>query len=68
MLSRKLLENWWAWMTADVIYVALYSYKNLYLTAVLYLLFLGMCVAGYTRWRKLFAIRQPSVAQEVVTL
>lgn len=52
MLSRKLLENWWVWMTADVIYIALYSYKSLYLTGVLYLIFFAMCVAGYSRWRK----------------
>ena len=35
MLSRKLLENWFVWMTADVIYIALYAYKSLYLTGVL---------------------------------
>jgi nicotinamide mononucleotide transporter len=52
MLSRKLLENWWVWMTADVIYVALYSYKSLYLTGILYAVFFAMCVAGYTGWRK----------------
>lgn len=57
MLSRKLLENWWVWMSADVIYVALYGYRSLYLTAVLYLLFLGMCVAGYAGWRKSLAPR-----------
>lgn len=31
MLSRKLLENWWVWLTADVIYIGLYCYKSLYL-------------------------------------
>jgi len=57
MLSRKLLENWWVWMTADVIYIALYCYKSLYLTAMLYLLFFAMCIAGYTGWRKSSALR-----------
>ena len=52
MLSRKLLENWWVWMSADLIYIALYCYKSLYLTGVLYLVFLGMCVAGHTRWKR----------------
>ncbi len=52
MLSRKLLENWWIWMAADIIYIGLYCYKALYLTAALYLLFGGMCVAGYAGWRK----------------
>ena len=35
MLSRKLLENWFVWMTADVVYVLLYFYKSLYLTGIL---------------------------------
>jgi nicotinamide mononucleotide transporter len=66
MLSRKLLENWWVWMTADVIYIALYCYKALYLTGLLYLLFLAMCIAGYVGWRKSLALRtangQPEAA------
>lgn len=57
MLSRKLLENWWVWMTADVIYIALYCYKSLYLTGVLYALFLAMCIAGYAGWRKSLALK-----------
>jgi len=65
MLSRKLLENWWVWMTADVIYIALYCYKSLYLTAVLYLLFFAMCIAGYTGWRKSSALRAATSPQEV---
>jgi nicotinamide mononucleotide transporter len=57
MLSRKLLENWWVWMTADVIHIALYCYKSLYLTGALYLLFFAMCIAGYVGWRKSFVLR-----------
>lgn len=52
MLSRKLIENWWVWMSADIIYVGLYCYKSLYLTGGLYVVFLGMCIAGYTRWKR----------------
>ena len=50
MLGRKLLENWLVWIAADVIYVALYCYKSLYLTALLYAIFIVMCVAGYRAW------------------
>jgi nicotinamide mononucleotide transporter len=57
MLSRKLLENWFVWMTADVIYIALYCYKSLYLTGALYLLFLAMCIAGYSGWRRSLVLR-----------
>ena len=51
MLARKLLENWWLWFAADVIYVALYASSRLFLTAALYLVFLLMTIAGYRRWR-----------------
>jgi nicotinamide mononucleotide transporter len=68
MLSRKLLENWWVWMTADVIYVALYCYKSLYLTGALYLLFFGMCVVGCAGWRKSIAARTAIRPQEVEAL
>lgn len=63
MLSRKLLENWWVWMTADVIYIALYCYKSLYLTGVLYALFLAMCIVGYAGWRKSLALKAVPVEE-----
>ncbi|HEY2860474.1 MAG TPA: nicotinamide riboside transporter PnuC [Terracidiphilus sp.] len=52
MLSRKLIENWWVWMAADVIYIFLYCYKSLYLAAILYAVFFAMCIAGYAGWHK----------------
>lgn len=68
MLSQKLLENWWVWMSADVIYIALYAYKSLYLTGALYLLFFCLCVAGYAGWRRAFASRREIFAQEAAAL
>lgn len=50
LLNRKALENWLFWMTADVIYVYLYASRGLYLTAVLYAVFLLMCLAGLRVW------------------
>jgi len=51
MLSRKWIANWWFWIAADVVYIPLYAYKNLWLTAVLYGIFLVMCVIGLAQWR-----------------
>jgi nicotinamide mononucleotide transporter len=52
LLNGKRIENWFVWMVADVIYVGLYIQKELYLTAILYAVFIGMCVAGLSAWRK----------------
>jgi len=52
MLGRKLIENWLLWIAANVLYLGLYSYKRLYLTAFLYVIFSGMCVMGWKSWKK----------------
>jgi nicotinamide mononucleotide transporter len=57
--SRKYVESWWLWIAADVIYIPLYVYKNLWLTSVLYLVFLILCVVGLREWRR--ALRQRNV-------
>jgi nicotinamide mononucleotide transporter len=58
LLNRKAVENWLLWMTADVVYVYLYAAKGLHLTAVLYLVFLGLCVAGLRSWLKTMSERE----------
>jgi len=63
LLNCKRIENWAAWIVVDVIYVPLYVVKRLDLTAIVYMLFLGMCLAGLTAWRKaLRACGQPAAA------
>ena len=52
LLSRKKVENWHAWIAVDVLYVGLYLYKNLVLTAILYALFVVMAVIGLRAWSR----------------
>jgi nicotinamide mononucleotide transporter len=57
--ARKLLESWLIWILVDVISIPLYVSRGLYLTSLLYFLFLCLCVQGYWSWRN--AVRTPPV-------
>jgi len=52
LLSRKKLENWIVWIIVDILYVGLYVFKNLQLTALLYAVFVVMAVMGLRSWSK----------------
>lgn len=52
MIAKKKIENWIIWIIADVIYVGMYIYKSLFLTSVLYFIFILLAVKGYTEWKK----------------
>ena len=53
MLGRKYVENWIAWIVVNTVSVALYAYKGLWLTVILYLIFIAMSVAGWRAWQRL---------------
>jgi nicotinamide mononucleotide transporter len=50
MSAQKWIENWLLWMILNPIYIALYIYIDLYLTAGLYGLFVVLCVWGWRQW------------------
>ena len=51
MLARKYLEQWIVWIAVDAASVALYIYKDLWFTAILYAAYAFIAVLGYRRWR-----------------
>jgi nicotinamide mononucleotide transporter len=53
LLGRKFIESWWAWIAVNAFSVALFGYKHLWLTVILYALFTGLSWAGLRSWRKL---------------
>ncbi|MCX2738574.1 nicotinamide riboside transporter PnuC [Pontibacter anaerobius] len=61
MMAKKQLENWIVWLVVDVVYVGVYTYKELYLTSFLYIVFLALCVQGYRNWKKEIAQQQQKV-------
>ncbi len=66
MLSRKWIENWWFWIAADLIYMPLYAAKGLWLTAILYGVFLAMCIVGLVQWRAATRVASPAKGEEAV--
>lgn len=50
MMTRKRLENWLLWIIVDVIYVPMYVYKRLPVTAALYIVFLVLAAMGLRAW------------------
>ncbi|WP_406448630.1 nicotinamide riboside transporter PnuC [Streptomyces sp. NBC_00876] len=62
---RKLVESWWLWIAADVVYIPLYAYKELYLTSLLYAGFLTLCLIGLRNWRRGLAAPHPEAVEAV---
>ena len=55
LLNGKRIQTWYFWIAADCIYIPLYVVKDLNLTALVYVLFLGLCIAGLRSWRRAMA-------------
>ena len=55
LLGRKYVENWPTWVIVNVVSVALFAYKGLWLTVGLYAVFVAMSFAGWRAWRRLAA-------------
>ena len=53
LLGRKYLENWLAWIVVNLVSVGLFAYKGLWLTTLLYSLFIAMSFVGWRAWRRL---------------
>jgi nicotinamide mononucleotide transporter len=50
LLGRKYVENWPLWIVVDVVAAALFAYKGLWLTSVLYVVFVALAWVGWRRW------------------
>ncbi|MCR5454076.1 MAG: nicotinamide riboside transporter PnuC [Bacteroidales bacterium] len=50
MLAKKHVEQWFVWIAVDAVSSALYFYKGIYFTAVLYGVYTVVAVYGYKKW------------------
>ena len=52
LLGRKFVDNWPVWLAVNTVSVALFAYKGLWLTVVLYGLFALLSVLGWRAWQQ----------------
>ena len=50
--AKKKIEHWVFWLIVDVLATGIYVFKEIYFYAILYLVYIGMAVAGYKAWRR----------------
>lgn len=55
LLGRKYVENWLTWAAVNAVSVGLFAWKGLWLTVLLYALFLLMSLWGWREWARLAA-------------
>ncbi len=51
MVARKVLQNWHYWFVIDAASAWMYAQQGLWLTSVLFLVYLALIVVGYRQWR-----------------
>jgi len=56
---KRRLESWLIWIVVDVVSIPLYWHRGLAMTAVLYGIFLLICMAGYVDWRRAWQREMP---------
>lgn len=58
LLGRKYIENWPMWIVVNIVGIALFAYKGLWLTVGLYAVFAAMAVVGWQAWRQQLAAKK----------
>lgn len=59
MLARKILEHWIVWILVDLLSMALYLYRGLYPTMILFAIYTTMAVIGYIKWNEALSQKKP---------
>jgi len=62
MVPWKILENWIYWFVIDLASIYLYISRGLYLTALLFCIYIILIIFGYARWLKEYRQARPETA------
>ena len=52
MVAKKIIENWIYWFVIDSISIYLFYSRELYLTSILFFIYLIIIIFGYKSWNK----------------
>ncbi len=53
MLAHKYIEQWLLWLVVNAVTAALYSYKELNITVILFVVNFFVSILGYMKWKKM---------------
>ncbi|VAW39532.1 Predicted thiamin transporter PnuT [hydrothermal vent metagenome] len=53
MLTQKVFENWYYWLVVDTLSIYLFWHKQMYLTALLFMLYIILIFIGIKSWKRL---------------
>jgi nicotinamide mononucleotide transporter len=51
LLSRKKIENWILWISADMVMIGLCAWEGLYFSSFQYFVFTIIAILGFIEWR-----------------
>lgn len=60
MVARKVIENWLYWLAVDSASAWMCFKSGLPATTLLFIVYLGIVIAGYFSWRRTLDARQPA--------
>jgi nicotinamide mononucleotide transporter len=52
MAAKKIVESWYLWLIVNPCTIALYIYKEMYPSTILYVIYTLFSIVGYNQWRK----------------
>ena len=55
MTTKKIFENWYYWLFIDTILIYLFWQKQMYLTALLFAVYIVLVFVGIQNWKKIMA-------------
>ena len=62
MVARKVLENWLYWIVINSLSMYMFIDRELYQTAAMLAVYLGLSVIGYFTWRKAYLDQRATVS------